>query len=191
MSVSAVAGRSARRSGWASAVMAALPLGLGLGIDGCSRHTAPAPAATDGAPARSGQPAVRDAAVDRPVDAPGPPRGPGHRATATPRPPAASGFEVEGGISKADAETVLLGARDKLNACYEQEHAKKASLVGRVTFRLSIDGRGRVPLAEVVSSTLGGGDPERCMMEALRDLRFPPSSTGGESTLTFPVTFGR
>ncbi|HXU64259.1 MAG TPA: hypothetical protein VN962_21310, partial [Polyangia bacterium] len=58
------------------------------------------------------------------------------------------------------------------------------------TFRLSIDGRGRVPLAEAVTSTLGGGDPELCMVEALRDLKFPASPSGGESTLTFPMTFG-
>jgi hypothetical protein len=86
---------------------------------------------------------------------------------------------------------VLHGARAKLNACYDREHAQNAALAGRVIFRLSIDNRGRVPLAEVLTSTLGGGDPELCMVEALRDLKFPPSSTGGESTLTFSMAFGR
>jgi len=60
-----------------------------------------------------------------------------------------------------------------------------------VVFRLSVDGRGRVPLAEEVTSTLGGGDPELCMVEALRGLKFPPSATGADSTLTFPMAFGR
>jgi hypothetical protein len=194
MSISAVTVRFARRCGFALAVMAALALGAGA----CPRH-AEAPAVIDAAPDRTAAPAVRDAAVDHPIDAPvdappdapGPPHGRAHRATAAPRPPAAGGFKIEGSISKADAETVLRGARGKLNACYETEHAKTTSLAGRVTFRLSIDGRGRVPLAEVLTSTLGGGDPELCMVEALRDLTFPPSSTGGESTLTFPMTFGR
>jgi len=141
-------------------------------------------------------PEVKDAAVDLivPVDAQpdlaGPPRSHGHR-VAPPARPAAGGFKVSGSITKADADTVLRGARGELNACYDKEHAKNAALAGRVIFRLSIDNRGRVPLTEVVTSTLGGGDPELCMVEALRDLKFPPSSTGGESTLTFPMVFGR
>lgn len=117
-----------------------------------------------------------------------PPRSHGHRAA---RAPAGGGLKLSGSIIKADAETVLHGARSKLDACCDKAHAQNASLVGRVIFRLSIDNRGRVPLAEVLTSTLGSGDPELCMVEALRDLKFPPSSTGGESTLTFPMVFGR
>lgn len=192
MSISAGVRQSARRGGFGPAVIAALVLGAGA----CARHAAaPAPAATDAAPDRARPLVVRDAAVDHPVDAPsdapGPAHAHSHRAAPGSRAPAGGGVMVVGSIGKADAETVLRGARGKLDACYQKEQAKDPSLAGRVTFRLSIDGRGRVPLAEVLSSTLGGGDPELCMVEALRDLKFPPSSTGGESTLTFPVTFGR
>jgi len=176
-------------------------VGSSLGVSACSRRVE-APVALDAAPERPSPPAapaVKDAAVDQVVavdaqpDLAGPPRGHGHRAAAAVR-PAAGGFEISGSITKADAETVLHGARAKLNACYDKEQAKNAPKTasrGRVIFRLSIDNRGRVPLAEVVTSTLGGGDPELCMVEALRDLKFPPSSTGGESTLTFPMAFGR
>ena len=153
----------------------------------------------DAAPDRPTAPAVRDAGVDHPIDAPvdAPPDAPGlphghahgRRRRPALRPRANSRSRAS--ISKADAETVLRGVRGELNACYQKEHAQNSSLAGRVTFRLSIDGRGRVPLSEVVTSTLGGGDPELCMVEALRDLKFPPSSTGGESTLTFSMTFGR
>ena len=86
---------------------------------------------------------------------------------------------------------MLRGARGQLVACFQKARAQAPDLQGRVTFRLSIDGRGRVPLAEVVTSTLGGGDPELCMVEALRDLKFPPSPSGAESTLTFPMTFAK
>ena len=37
----------------------------------------------------------------------------------------------------------------------------------------------------------GGGDPELCMVEVLRGLKFPASATGADSTLTFPMAFGR
>ncbi len=152
--------------------------------------SAPLPAPAAAAPAR-------DAAVDAPRDAP--PDAPAdaaavhrraHAARAS-RPEPAGGFTVHGDIGRAQAEAVLRGARPRLDACYMKARAGSPDLKGRVTFRLSVDGRGRVPLAEVVSSTLGGGDPELCMVEALRDVKFPASAGGGTSTLTFPLTFGR
>jgi hypothetical protein len=197
----AVSCAAARRWGAGARALVFLA-GVSLGVGACARR-AEAPVVVDAALERPSPPAAplgKDAAVDaQPLavdaqpDMAGPPRVHGHRA-APPARPAPGGFKVEGSISKADAETVLHGARGKLNVCYEKERAKEAAnalLGGRVIFRLSIDNRGRVPLAEVVTSTLGGGDPELCMVEALRDLKFPPSSTGGESTLTFPMVFGR
>jgi hypothetical protein len=182
-----------RRLGPAVALAAALSVVSGA----CSRHAEAPPLVVDAAPDRPSQSGPREAAVEHPLDAhpvdttpdtAAPPRAQGHR-SAPPRAAAAS-FRVEGSITRADAETVLRGARAQLNACYEKEHGKDPSLAGLVSFRLSIDNRGRVPLAEVISSTLGGGDPELCMVEELRDLKFPPSATGGESTLSFPMTFG-
>ncbi len=38
---------------------------------------------------------------------------------------------------------------------------------------------------------IGGGDPEMCTIEALRDLTFPPPAGGGQSKLSFQMTFGR
>jgi hypothetical protein len=163
----------------------------------CSRQGAAPPVApvTDAALARPAPvPPVVDAAIDHTPDAApdgaGPPRPHAHR-SAAPRPPAEGTFKIEGAISKADAQTVLAGARGRLDACYQKERDKAPGLKGRVTFRLLVDGRGRVPLAEVVSSTLGSGDPELCMVEALRDVKFPPSPSGAETTLTFPASFGR
>jgi hypothetical protein len=173
----------------------ALVAALSVVPGACARH-AEAPPVVDAAPARPPQPGSRDAAAPRPID--------GHpvdapsdtassaRAHRSPPPRAAADvFKVEGGITRADAESVLGGARAQLNACYQKELGKKPALAGRVNFRLSIDNRGNVPMAEVLTSTLGGGDPERCMVKALRELQFPPSPTGGESTLSFPMTFGR
>ena len=162
----------------------------------CSRHAA-VPPVIDAAPVRPLQPGPtpKDGAVEEAIDAhpdaAGAPRAQARRSEAPPRPTGGGGFKLAGSLGKADAETVLRGARAQLNACYGDARGKNRALAGQVTFRLSIDNRGRVPLAEVVSSTLGGGEPERCMVEALRELQFPPSATGGESTLSFPMTFGR
>lgn len=180
---------TARRLVPALALVAALSVVPGA----CSRRAQAPRSLLDAAPEPHLQPAARDGAVERPADAPvdtaAPARPRSQRVVPPPR--AATGFKVEGSVSRADAETVLRGARASLNACYEEERAKHPALAGRVSFRLSIDGRGRVPMAEVVSSTLGGGGLETCLVKALRDLKFPHAATGGESTLSFPMTFGR
>lgn len=132
----------------------------------------------------------RDAQPDLPPDASGPKR-PHARHAAAPRPEPAGGFKIEGAIGRAEAEAVLRAARPTLEGCYQKARAQAPDLKGRVVFRLSVDGRGRVPLAEAVTSTLGGGDPELCMVEALRNLKFPRSANGADSTLTFPMSFGR
>ncbi len=155
------------------------------GVEGVDR-----PAVSPPAPRDASADVARDAQADRHED--GAAGAPGHRfvhRAAEPRPAPAGGFKVTGAIGRTDAETVLRGARGQLVACFHKARAQTPGLQGRVTFRLSIDGRGRVPLAEVVTSTLGGGDPELCMVEALRDLKFPPSPSGADSTLTFPMTF--
>jgi hypothetical protein len=91
-----------------------------------------------------------------------------------------AGFKVEGSLPRSDAEKIVRGGLGKLRAC-------NPDLKGRVTFRLTIDDRGRVSLGEVVKSTIGGGDPEMCMIRAARDFKFPAAA--GESTVTFQMTF--
>jgi hypothetical protein len=141
-----------------------------------------APAPQDAAPD------VTDAAPD--LAGPHAARSGGHRAPAEPR-SAAGGFKIEGNISKPEAERILAVGKAKLRGCYDQEHVGNPALHGKVSFRLTVDDRGRVSLGEVVTSTLGGGDPEMCMIEALRDLKFPPPAGGGESKLSFQMAFGR
>jgi hypothetical protein len=162
----------------------------------CSRPPAPA-APRDAAPDRPPPVApvvVRDAAAevgDAAHDAAGPakPHHAGHRPGSDSE-RASGGLKIDGHLAKADAEKTLAGGKAKLRACYEREQAKNPALHGKVSFRLTVDDRGRVSLGEVVTSSLGGGDPEMCMIEALRDLKFAPPAGGGESTLSFQMAFG-
>jgi len=171
----------------------ALVVALAAG-PGCARRAAAPVDAGGPQPAPAVAP-VRDAAVEQPRDAqpdvapePAAAHARRHHAAAA-RPEPAGGFKVEGEIGRSEAEAVLRGVRPKLDGCYTKARGQAPDLKGRVLFRLSVDGRGRVPLAEVLSSTLGG-DSELCMVEALRDLKFPASPSGGSSTVTFPMTFG-
>ena len=72
-----------------------------------------------------------------------------------------------------------------------QVDASASKLQGRwrVTFKMTVDDRGHVTLTEIPTSTLpGGSDVESCMVNVLRDLRFPRG--GGESTVSFQMSFG-
>ena len=84
----------------------------------------------------------------------------------------------------------MRGAQGKLRACFEEANPKSSGRKGRVSFKMTVDDRGRVQVAEIPTSSLpGGSDVEACMVHVLRDLRFPRAS--GESTVSFQMSFGR
>lgn len=162
---------------------------------GCTQKQAPKfePAAPPPPPAPA--PIVRDAAPDGVADAAtdaGDAGAARKRSTATPASSGGGGggVKVEGSLSRADGDKVVRGAQGKLRACFEQANPKSSGRKGRVSFKVTVDDRGRVTLAEIPTSSLpGGSDVETCMMHALRDLRFPRAA--GESTISFQMSFGR
>jgi hypothetical protein len=123
---------------------------------------------------------ARSDAGDGPAAAPA--RHAAKKPAAAPAGGGSGGFKVEGSLPRADAEKIVHGGFGKLRAC--SPDAK-----GRVTFRLTVDARGRVTLGEVVTSTLGADDAEMCMIRATRDFKFPAGAA--ESTVTFSMNFGR
>ena len=168
----------------------------------CTRKQAPElePAAAPPPPPpaqvaiRDAAPEVKDAASDvgdAAADAGDARRGGKHAAS-----PAAAGgggggaLKVTGSLSHADGEKVVRGAQGKLRDCVERASPKGSGRKGRVSFRMTVDDRGHVTVAEIPTSSLpGGSDVETCMVHVLRDLRFPRGS--GESTLSFQMSFGR
>jgi hypothetical protein len=168
---------------------------------GCTKPAPPAaPDATAAAPAPP-PPAPPPPAVDAAPDArdaasdAGDARaaGPAHKHGGGGGPPAGAGgmagLQVTGGLPKAEVAKVLRANSHALRACYDRARARNPSLRGRVSFRLTVDGRGRVSLGEVVSSTLGEGDTEMCMVEATRGFKFPVPPGGAEATVSFQMSF--
>ena len=165
---------------------------------GCHKSEAPqAVVAVDAAPASPGPAPVRDAAFDvadardGAADASDAGVRHGHRVAKKPAVAGGGGggVKVDGKLPQPAAEKVVHAGVGALRACYDADHAKSPSLGGKVTFRLAVDDGGRVTLGEVVTSTLGGGDPEMCMVRVARDFRFPAGN--GESTVSFQMSFGR
>jgi hypothetical protein len=169
-----------------------------VGAFACTQKEAPKlePAAPPPQPPPA--PIVRDAAPDAVVDAAtdagdaGDARGARKRSTAAPASSGGGGggLKVEGSLSRADGDKVVRGAQSKLRACFEEGNPKGSGRKGRVSFSMTVDDRGRVKVAEIPTSSLpGGSDVETCMVHVLRDLRFPRA--GGESTVSFQMSFGR
>lgn len=162
----------------------------------CSRQEAPRLEPAAAPPPVAAPPVVRDAAADI-VDAASDAtdaRPAAHRRKPA-GPPAeggggATGFKVEGSLSRADADKVVRGAHPKLRACFEEANPPGSGGKGRVSFKLTIDDRGHVTVTEIPHSTLpGGSGVETCMVHVLRDLGFPRGTR--ESSVTFQMSFGR
>lgn len=69
--------------------------------------------------------------------------------------------------------------------CYEKELAQKPELAGRVTTRIKIDDTGTVSEATIASSTLGDANVEGCMLQQIRNWKFPAKAT----TVIYPFRF--
>jgi hypothetical protein len=152
---------------------------------GCARKDAPSAPATAPPATPSPPPPPPPVVHDAGADVPDAGTGAVHRAAAKKpaRPPGAGangGFKVEGTLTKVDAEKVVRAGYSTLRAC-------NSNLKGKVSFRLTVDDRGRVSLGEVLTSTLDGADTEMCMIRATRDLKFP--ATAGESKVNFQMSF--
>lgn len=187
-----------------SAVLGTL-FALALAGAACTRTEAPAvpdapPAPPPPAPAGPATPIVdagpdiRDAGTEAAAPPSGPARRGGRkRAAAAPEPAGSGGtlsaLQAAGELPQAEVSGLIRGRTGALRGCYEEERAKRPALKGKVDFKLTIDRRGRVSLAEITTSTLDGGDAEMCMVQALRTLKFPAAPAGGESTATFRMSF--
>ena len=157
---------------------------------GCTQKAAPKlePAAPPPATPPVIRDAGRDAVADAATDA-GDARGPRKKLPAPSAGGGGGGLKIEGNLPRAEGEKVVRGAQGKLRACFEAANPKSSGRKGRVTFKMTVDDRGHVTLTEIPTSTLpGGSDVESCMVNVLRDLRFPRG--GGESTVSFQMSFG-
>lgn len=81
--------------------------------------------------------------------------------------------------------------RDKVRACYDAALAKNPGIAGDLVVDFTIDPHGEVKQAEVNWSQSEIHIPEldSCAAEAVRSLKFPASSRGLESKVSFPFNF--
>lgn len=58
--------------------------------------------------------------------------------------------------------------------CYETRLAAEPKLEGQVTIKFSIELGGKVPSAQVLTSSLSDAKAEQCILKVVRSMQFPP-----------------
>jgi TonB family protein len=93
--------------------------------------------------------------------------------------------------SKQEIQQVMANNRDKVRACYDAALAKNPGIAGDLVVDFTIDPRGDVKQAEVNWSQSEIHIPEldACAADAVRSLKFPASSRGLESKVSYPFNF--
>jgi hypothetical protein len=105
----------------------------------------------------------------------------------TPRP----GATVKETRTGEAIRNVVLQHRQSVRSCYEQLQKRMPDLKGTLTLHFKLDPRGVVSFAEVnrARSTLKNPELTSCAVDALKQIRFPPSSRGFESDVNYPFDF--
>lgn len=81
--------------------------------------------------------------------------------------------------------------RGAVRACYDAALAQNPGIHGALVINFVIDPRGSVKEAEVSwkDSDIHVPELDTCAAEAVRAIKFPPSSRGLESKVTYPFNF--
>ena len=96
---------------------------------------------------------------------------------------------VHGSLSKDLIRKVILDHRAQIRFCYEKELQRYPDLHGKVSTAFVINAQGLVRKSEVVHSTLGNREVERCIAAKIRTWKFPEPKGGGIVEVKYPFIF--
>jgi TonB family protein len=102
--------------------------------------------------------------------------------------PRLSDADVGHVLSAEEIRGVVLASLAPLRQCYESEASRDRNLRGEVSVVFEIARSGDVTEVRIKRSSLGNSAAEKCMVEAVRRLRFPSSAQ--KSTVEWPFIFG-
>jgi TonB family protein len=104
---------------------------------------------------------------------------------------AASGTGPQDTRGKAEIQQVMAANREKVRACYEAALPQNPGAKGDLVIDFTIDPRGEVKQAEVnwSASDLHIPELDTCAVDAVRSIKFPASSRGLESKVSYPFNF--
>jgi TonB family protein len=168
---------------------------------GCASSTSPPPQDPSGPPP---EPPSSESAPDMPADS-----------TSTNAPPSGGGDTSSGGaadakwegedkaagkpVERTAAETrtteviqkIVLDNRQSVRDCYDRGRKDLPDLKGKLTIKFVLDPEGKVKTAELdmAGSDIKAPAVTSCAIEAIRKMKFPPSSRGMDTTVNYPFDF--
>jgi len=108
---------------------------------------------------------------------------------------AAPGDNDEGAAEETRTQEVIRDTfqrnRPKARACFDESLKKHPGLKGNLTVKFVIDPKGKVKEASINTDRSDLAIPElnTCIIDAVRQFEFPPSSRGFESNGNYPFNF--
>ena len=97
--------------------------------------------------------------------------------------------EVEGAYDKELIRRVVQSHKDQLKYCYDNFLTRNPKLSGKIAVKWIISENGSVPSSNVVSSTTGTPDLDKCVAGRILTWVFPKPKGGGIAVVTYPFVF--
>ena len=96
---------------------------------------------------------------------------------------------VAGSIDKSAIQRVISRSKNRIRRCYEVELQRNTNIAGRIKVQFIISANGTVVKVKIKSTTLKNSNVERCLVAAIKMMRFPKPSGGGIVEVSYPFVF--
>jgi tetratricopeptide (TPR) repeat protein len=108
---------------------------------------------------------------------------------ARPAPAPVSPLGADGGLGRAAVQRALQNGERGPRGCYERRSIVRPDLAGDMTVEVRVDAQGNPEAVNIVRSTIGDDDVQRCVETEIRGLRFPAAGEGGAITVQHTLSF--
>ena len=96
---------------------------------------------------------------------------------------------VKGDLMPEIVQRILRRHYGRFRACYQSGLAQNPNLQGRITLQLAIAKDGNTATAKSLNSDLPDADVVRCVVSAVRAVRYPKSNSGSVNVVSAPLVF--
>ena len=94
-----------------------------------------------------------------------------------------------GELSTGDIQRVIDSHVGGIQYCYEKQLRTNAGLAGRVVLEWTVSTSGSVSVVKVARSSLASNDATKCMMDRVKNWKFPNPRGAGAVTMLYAFVF--
>ncbi len=98
---------------------------------------------------------------------------------------------IEGGLTRAQVEEVILRNMGQITYCYEKGLQSEPSLKGRVSVSFVVGANGKVSLARLQHTSVESKQLEGCIVGRVKQFQFPRPVAGVNVQVQYPFSFRR